>query len=130
MTSGGMYKYPVFEGTRISLSPKLKGSLKSFLKAILNIWEHCKYSTESSLAQPVVDTYNRSTPSQSGGKSYGTVAELQTSVTFYQLLRYGPFVVRDLLWHLVIILYLFTLLQSVTVYLFISSPLSFLIYYF
>lgn len=81
MTSGGMYKYPVFEGTRISLSPKHKGSLKSFLKAILNIWEHCQYSTESSLAQSVVGIYNCCTPSPSGGKSYRTVAELQTLVS-------------------------------------------------
>lgn len=94
------------------------------------MWEHCQYSTESSLAQPVVGIYNYCTPSQSGSKSYRTVAELQTSVTFFQSLHYSPFVVRVLLWHLVLISYLFTLLQSVTVYLFISSPLSFLICYF
>lgn len=42
----GEYTNILFLKVLGSLSPKHKGSLKSFVKASWNIWEHCKYSTE------------------------------------------------------------------------------------
>lgn len=130
MTSGGIYKYPGFEGTRISLSPKHESSLKCFLKAILNIWGHCKYR-QSSLPSLWWAFTTAAHPSQSGVRvlphcGWTTALRHILPVSALRSLR-GP---ESTLAFVVVISYLFTLLQSVTVYLFISFPLPFLIGYF
>lgn len=54
------------------LSPKHESSLKCFLKAILNIWGHCKYR-QSSLPSLWWAFTTAAHPSQSGGKSATTL---------------------------------------------------------